>query len=81
MKQPMTSYYLWVTVTYISWLSDLAYTSNTFKCKHIILGLIGLYETTDDLILFVGHCDLYFMVEWFWLINPTLFDVFTPCFG
>ena len=28
----------------------------------MILWLIGLYETTDDLELFVGHCDLYFMI-------------------
>ena len=29
----------------------------------------------------IGHCDLYFMVQWFCLISWRLFDIWTPCFG
>ena len=29
----------------------------------------------------VGHCDLYFMVQWFCLISWRLFDVWTSLFG
>ena len=29
----------------------------------------------------VGHCDLYFMVQWFCLISWRLFDIWTPYFG
>ena len=29
----------------------------------------------------VGHCDLYFMVQWFCLISWRLFDVWTPYLG
>ena len=28
----------------------------------------------------VGHCDLYFMVQWFCLISWRLFDIWTPYF-
>ena len=34
-----------------------------------------------DLKINVGHCDLYFMVQWFCLISWRLFDVWTPLFG
>ena len=29
----------------------------------------------------VGHCDLYFMVQWFCLISWRLFDIWTPYLG
>ena len=36
---------------------------------------------TFDLKINVGHCDLYFMVQWFYLISWRLFDIWTPYFG
>ena len=38
------------------------------------------YDTTFDLKINVGHCDLYFMVQWFCLISWRLFDVWTSYF-
>ena len=32
------------------------------------------YDLTFDIKINVGHCDLYFMVQWFYLISPRLFD-------
>ena len=39
------------------------------------------YDTTFDLKINVGHCDLYFIVQWFCLISWRLFDTWTPYFG
>ena len=39
------------------------------------------YDMTDDLKINVGHCDLYFMVQWFCLISWRLFDVWTSYIG
>ena len=39
------------------------------------------YDTTFDLKMNVGHCDLYFIVQWFYLISCRLFDIWTPYFG
>ena len=39
------------------------------------------YDWTVDLKINVGHCDLYFMVQWFCLIFWRLFDVWTSYFG
>ena len=39
------------------------------------------YDPTFDLKINVGHCDLYFMVKWFWVISWKLFDVWTSDFG
>ena len=33
------------------------------------------YDTAFDLEINVGHCDLYFMVQWFCLISKIVFDV------
>ena len=38
------------------------------------------YDTTFDLKINVGHCDLYFIVQWFCLISWRLFDVWTSYF-
>ena len=72
----MTSYYLEVTVTYIPLSGDFAYiskhhTSGTCSVSHYTSHLIfcvGLWilvqsGIVNDLILFVGHCDLYFMAQ------------------
>ena len=39
------------------------------------------YDTTFDLKINVGQCDLYFMVQWFCLISWRLFDIWKPYFG
>ena len=39
------------------------------------------YHPTFDLKINVGHCDLYFIVQWFCLISSRLFDVWTSLFG
>ena len=39
------------------------------------------YDPTCDLKIFVGHCDLYFMVHWFCPLSSRLFDVCTSYFG
>ena len=39
------------------------------------------FDPTFDLKRNVGHCDLYFMVQWFCLISWRLFDIWTPYFG
>ena len=39
------------------------------------------YNRTFDLKINVGHCDLYFMVQWFCLIFWRLFDVLRSYFG
>ena len=46
----------------------------TIRCMKIILRNYGLYDPTFDLKINVCHCDLYFMVQWFCLISPRLFD-------
>ena len=38
------------------------------------------YDPMFDLKINVGHCDLYFMVQWFCLISWRLFDVWTSFF-
>ena len=42
--------------------------------------IMSQYDTTFDLIN-VGHCDLYLMVQWFYLIFWRLFDIWTPYSG
>ena len=35
-------------------------------------GIMSHYDLTCDLKINVGHCDLYFMVQWFWHILKTV---------
>ena len=39
------------------------------------------YDPSFNLKINVGHCDLYFMVQWFCLVSLRLFDVWTSLFG
>ena len=113
----VTSYYLEVTVTYISWSSDFALyfllylidkhhtlgtcsvpycewlrifvdhcdifhgpvilpcISDPIKWEGIIFWILVPSDTFNDLIPFVGHCDLYFMVQWCCLISLALFQI------
>ena len=44
-------------------------------------GIMSQYDRTFDMKINVGHCDPYFMVQWFCLIFWRLFDVWTSYFG
>ena len=48
---------------------------------NIKLRIMSQYDMTFDLKINVGHCDLYFMVQWFYLVSWRLFDVWTSLFG
>ena len=52
-------------MTYISLSIDLANILNTISWICIILLLMAWADTMGNHILFVGQCDLYFMVQWF----------------
>ena len=69
------------SLTYISWSSVFACALD-FKsiwCMNIIIW--SQYDPKFDLRINVGHCYLYFMVQWFCLISWRLFDVRTSLFG
>ena len=53
----------------------------TIWCMNIILQDYESYDLAFDLKINVGHCDLYFMVQWFCLISWRPFDIWTPYFG
>ena len=67
-------------MTYISWSSDFALYFEDYLNINIIL---RDYESVWHDIWPQNkcrHCDLYFMVQWFYLISWRLFDVWTPYF-
>ena len=41
----------------------------------------SVYDPMFDLKIFVGHCELYFMVHWFCLVSWKLFSGWTSYFG
>ena len=59
----------------------LPYTLKTICCMNIILWDYESVCSTFDLKINVGHCDLYFMVQWFCLISWRLLDIWTPYYG
>ena len=62
--QCLTSIWMQVTVTYISWSSDFAlYLEDHLTYAHHISQIMKWYDTTFDLNMIVSHCDLYFMVQ------------------
>ena len=44
-------------------------------------GSMNQYDQTFNLKIYVGHCGLYSMVQWFCLISWRLFDAWTLLFG
>ena len=51
-------------MNYISWSSDFAlYLEDYFAACTSYFGIMSQYDTTFDLKIIVGHCDLYFMVQ------------------
>ena len=69
-----------VTMTFISRSSDFLYILKTFLYIKTFFRIMSQYGTTFDLKINVGHCDLYFMVQWFCLISWRLFDVWISYF-
>ena len=63
-------------MTYISWSSDFALYLEDYLMYDVTsyFGIMGQYDPTYDLKINVGLSDLYFMVQWFCLISPRLFD-------
>ena len=59
----------------------LPYILKTIWYMNINFGIMSQYDMTFDLKINVGHCDLHFMVQWFYLISWRLFDIWTPHFG
>ena len=59
----------------------LLYILKTLMYEHHTSGLWISKNLIFDLKINVGHCDLYFMVQWFRLISWSLFDIWTPYFG
>ena len=58
---------------HISWSSDFALYFRRYQIwRHHTLDTCSVSDTVNDLILFGGHCDLYFMVQWFCLVSLTL---------
>ena len=47
-----------------------------FDVSTSYFGIMSQYDTMFDLKLNVGHCDLYFMVQWFCLVSWRLFDIY-----
>ena len=58
----------------------LPYFLKTIQWLNIILWDYESVRLTSDLKIFIGHCDLYFMVHWICLISWRLFDVWTLYF-
>ena len=44
-------------------------------------GILRQYDPKFYLKINIGHCDLYFMVQWFCVTSWRLFDVWTSYFG
>ena len=45
-----------------------------YNLKTVWFGIMSRYDPTFDLKINVGHCDLYFMIQWFCHIFPRPFD-------
>ena len=68
------------SLTYISWSSDFAlYLEDIWYMNTILWDYESVWPNVWPK-LNVGHCDQYFMVQWFCLISWRLFDVWTSYF-
>ena len=58
-------HYTWVNV--LGQHGPVTYVNISYSILWIgtVLGLMHWVKTKSDLTLVVGHCDLYFMVQWF----------------
>ena len=50
-------------------------------CMNSLFGIMNQYDPKFVLKINVGHCDLYFMVQWFCVTAWRLLDVWTSYFG
>ena len=56
-------------VTYISWSSDFCFVSwRLFDVWTSLFGIMNQHDPMFHLKINVGHCDLYFMVQWLCII-------------
>ena len=70
-----------VSMTHISRSSDFCLISwRLFDVWTSYFGIMRQYHLMCDLKINVGHCDLYFMLQWFFFISWRLFDVWTSYF-
>ena len=58
----------------------LHYILKTIWCITSYFGIMGHTDPTFDLKINVGLSDLYFMVQWFYLISPRPFDAWVSYF-
>ena len=72
-------HYNWPHIIYKSLCLNILLSSNCalflqpFRRICIILGIVRHSDPASDLILFKGHCDIYFIVQWFCLVLPIIF--------
>ena len=60
-------------MTYISWSIDFVlYLGDYLMYEHDYLGIWISMTRRFDLKITVGHCDQYFMVQWFWDLLKTI---------
>ena len=71
-----------VTVTYFFYgQMILPYILKTIWCMNIIFWDYESVIPEVDLKINIGHCDIDFVVQWFFVISWRLFDVWTSYFG
>ena len=49
--------------------------------EHPFFAIMNQYDPVFDLKINVGHYDLHFMVQWFYVTSWILFDIWTSYFG
>ena len=54
--------------------------SSLFDVLTSLFGIMSQYDLKFDLKINIGHCDLYFIVQWFCVTSWGLFDVWTSYF-
>ena len=54
------------------WQKQVFSCRGSFDVWTSYFGIISQYDPTFDLKIHVGHCDLYFIVQWFWHILKTI---------
>ena len=68
-------------MTYIPWSIDFALYLEDYLMHERYYWNMSQYDPKFYLKINIGHCDLYFMVQWFCVTSGRLFDVWTILFG
>ena len=63
MTRLLTSKYISVGVTYISWFSDFALNLEYYLLDKCQPGILVPCDPMNDHLLYLGHFDLYFMLQ------------------